>query len=452
MVIIVLIIMTLLIALSKYTVSDKLSKVFIYLYLLWWFMWLFISALDVYGLFTVSAETYLIIFMSLFLFLIGFLFGKSQKNVAQSEVTKINSINIRRNVLLNIILSFAFVILAYYFIRYLSLSQTIPTAELRMLRFSVGPLFSSTKLLLFFNFFIEAIIFFLYAIISYQIIHRDMKNYTFVIALASLVMYAAIGSGRFPIIYLLMALVLMFFIGRITVDEKASDTVDDLKHLQARKTSILILLLVMPQLMIYAAYLTAFRLGEYTFNFESIIIGMNELLRQFIIYFTGSFRALDYGLANLTSEVPLLFGQGTFAGVNEILHAVLHILGIEIQNTNYLIGEYLQNRSILIGVNIFHNYAYTSIMIFFFDFGIFGAILFSFLFGFFARKVIFTFNNKPTVPSLVLVVFIFQGMIFSVFNWVFQSPAAVITISICIIWQYFSKKEVADQVTAWIED
>ena len=399
--------MTLLIALSIYTVSDKLSKVFIYLYLLWWFMWLFISALDVYGLFTVSTKTYFIIFMSLFLFLVGFLFGKNESNISQSSVGRINSINIKNNVLLNIILSVVFVILAYYFIKYLALSRVISTEDLRMLRFSVGPLFSSTELLLFFNFFVEAFIFFLYALIAYQIIHRDIKNYSFVIALVSLGMYAAIGSGRFPIMYLLVALVLMFFIGRLSVEVKVKDLADELKTLQTRKTSILILLLVFPPLLIYGAYLTAFRLGLYTFNFESIVTGMNELMRQFIVYFTGSFRALDYGLANLTSEVPLLFGQATFAGINEILHAVLHVLGIEIQNTNYLIGAYLQNRSILIGVNLFHNYAYTNIMIFFFDFGIFGAILFSFLFGFFSRKVIFMFNNKPTVPSMVLVVLIF---------------------------------------------
>src|SRR5690606_5495689 len=153
---------------------------------------------------------------------------------------------------------------------------------------------------------------------------------------------------------------------------------------------------------IYAAWLTAFRFGYIDFDFESVSYGIDELLKQFIVYFNGPFRALEYGINNQALAQPYLYGQATLAGINELLHAFLHILGIEIQNVNYLLGDHLQHQSILVGNDIFFNYAYTHLMIFYFDLGIYGVIAFSFIFGFFARKSIFEFNKYPSIATLVV--------------------------------------------------
>lgn len=427
MTLIVAVIIGLIFLVTKYLILDKLSKIFIYLFIAWWGVWLILSTLDVYGLFTVDNSTYLLILLAIFMFVTGFVVGLSQKSIHFTEVGQIHTINIHQNKVYKVILIAVFLLVGYYFIRYQILSRQIPTNQLRIIRFSVGALFTSTEQLLFFNFFIEPFIFVLYAVIAYMIIYNKMKNIVFALSALTLFMYAGIGSGRLPIIYMLMSLVFMFLISKInpavrTIEEQLSS--EKIKKLL--KSSIYVLIAVFPLLLIYASWLTAFRLGQTSFSFETISLGFNELMKQFIVYFTGPFRALDYGLKNYVSEIPLLYGQATLAGINELLHATLHVLGVEIRNINYLLGDYLQNRSILVADGIFFNYAYTFIMIFYFDLGIIGVVLFSFIFGFFARKTIFLFNKKPSIPSLVLLVFYFLAVIFSVFSWMFQSPSAIL--------------------------
>lgn len=370
------------------------------------------------------------------MFVTGFVSGLSQKSIHFTEVGPMHTINIIQNKAYKIILMGVFLLVSYYFVRYQILSRQVPTNQLRIIRFSVGALFTSTEQLLFFNFFIEPFIFVLYAVIAYMVIYNKMKNIVFILSALTLFMYAGIGSGRLPIIYMLMALVFMFLISKInppirTIEEQ--QTSEKMKKLL--KSSIYVLIAVFPILLIYASWLTAFRLGQSTFSYDTISLGFNELMKQFIVYFTGPFRALDYGLKNYVTEIPLLYGQATTAGINELIHATLHVLGVEIRNINYLLGDYLQNRSILVADGIFFNYAYTFIMIFYFDLGIIGVVLFSFLFGFFARKTIFLFNRKPTIPSLVLLIFYFLAVIFSVFSWMFQSPSAVILLASMTILQ-----------------
>jgi hypothetical protein len=45
------------------------------------------------------------------------------------------------------------------------------------------------------------------------------------------------------------------------------------------------------------------------------------------------------------------------------------------------------------------------------------------------------FNAHPSIPSLVLLIFYFLAVIFSVFSWLFQSPSAILVIVICLILQ-----------------
>lgn len=437
----VLIVLILLIGIARYTVSDRLSKILIFLYLFWWMVWLFLSTLNVYGLFPVLPKTYLLILLSLGMFLLGYLFANDNRNKSMDIRIGFPEIKIKSNKIFNTVLVICSIILGYFFAKYIYLSFTLPVDQLRMIRFSVGALFPTTKILLLFNFFIEGFVYFLYAIIAYFIISKDIKNFTFILSVFCLVCYAGIGSGRAPILYEIMAITLLFFSKRFSSKFVEVKVENDIKRQKKRKISIIVLAAVFPPLFIYASWLTAYRLGLTSFSFQTIVLGANELLQQFIIYFTGPFRALEYGIENFAPEVPYFWGGATFAGVNELAYAAFHLAGMEITNFNYIIGSYLQDNVVLVGINTFMNYSFTNIMIFYFDFGIAGVAIMSFLFGFFSRKSVILFEKRPCIPTLVLLVLIFQAMIFSVFSWVLQSPATTIVIIACLIWTALAQKQ-----------
>lgn len=429
---------------AKYTIGDRLSKIIIYLFLAWWSTWLIISTLNVFELFDVSFNIYLLIMLGIFMFLIGFSFAYTKNNEKNIEIGRINEINIVNNRAFNIVLTICFIILLYYFSRYSYFASILPTSELRLLRYSVGTLFTSTTELLLFNYLIEAFIFSLYAVVAYLLLHGRIKNYTFILSLLCLAFYAGIGSGRFPIMYLFVAFIFVFLITRIKSSFNYSK--EEFKMIKILKRGSLILAVMLPVLLIYASWLTAFRYGYTSFNFDAIMFGMNILLKQFIVYFTGPFRALEYGIVNYAVEQPYLYGRATLAGINEIAYALFHLLNISIGNINYILGDYLQNQVILVGNNIFFNYAYTHLMIFYFDLGIFGVIIFSFVYGFLARKTVFAFNRHPSILTLIVLVITFLSMIFSVFHWMFQAPSVIILITVCLVLHFIvrSKKDVSN--------
>jgi oligosaccharide repeat unit polymerase len=432
--------------LSRYLLSDKLSKTIISFYLIWWAFWLSISTLNLYELYQVSTEIYFLLLLNTVMVLAGFMYG----NIFQDK--KINSnlildekFNVFKNKLFTGLLAVILLILLYYFLKFRAISST--SLDLRMERFIVGELFSSVAELYFFNYFIEAFIYALYTILAYLIIYNKTKNIIFIMYLLCLILYAGIGSGRGPILYLLVAVCLIYFIrNKDAVRNQNKFSKMDFKRNKKYKTRLVTSLLVLvPGILVYAAWLTAVRAGYNEFSWEVIKIGFEGQFKQLFVYYTGPFRALEFGLEYYTSNVGFLFGRGTFGGIDELINTAINLFGLNSISANVIIGGLLQNNTILIGDNVSFRYAYTSVMIHYFDLGIVGVIIFPFIFGLFVRKSIFMLQNNPTLPSLVIVVFLFQTMIFSVFSWGLQSPSSIIIIVSCYLFHKYSirKKQIS---------
>jgi len=445
MTLIIILFMSLLIAITRFLISDRLSKIIISLYLMWWTMWLTLSTLNVYDLFPVSIKTYFLLLLNIAMVLMGFLYGSIFSSRNRINNVYLNDIKVSMNKAFKILLIGSVAILTYYYIKYMTISISSPGLDLRMERFRVGLLFSSTEELLFFYYFIEAFVYVLYAVVAYMIFYKDIKNITFAMALGSILLYAGVGSGRGQIIYLLVAIALVYFIRTKDIKKNVStiNQITQVRSKKNKKTRIFSLFAIfIPGVLVYAAWLTAVRLGFREFNIEAIQIGADELFKQFIVYYTGPFRALDYGLEHFVPNTGYLWGRGTFAGIDEIINMAFHVIGLNFKSANGIIGEMLQETQILIGYNQTFNYAYTSVMIHYFDLGIAGVIVFPFLYGLFVRISIFLFQKTPSLPTLIIVVFLFQTMIFSVFSWGLQSPASNIVLISCYLWHRYTNKKV----------
>ena len=75
---------------TKILIKDKLSLVFLQLYLIWWAILLFISTFNPYGLFPVSEYIYGILILSIFCFSLGFISNKNIRNVNNNEKKLLN--------------------------------------------------------------------------------------------------------------------------------------------------------------------------------------------------------------------------------------------------------------------------------------------------------------------------------------------------------------------------
>jgi oligosaccharide repeat unit polymerase len=379
---------------------DRLSKIIITIYLLWWGVWLSISTLNVFGLFQVSIKTYSLLLLNIVMVLIGFIYGNtlSKKTIASKTLHQYE-FKLLKNKTFIAILIMNVLILLHYFVKY----NAIVGINTRMERFVVGQLFSSTGEILFYSYFIGTFMYALYAILAYLFFYQGYKNPIFLLVFISILLYAGIGSGREPIIISIVAITLVYFIRKYDYPVKC----DSMRNFYMRKEKtrkrqpyILIILLIFG-ILIYAAWLTAIRMGYRDFNIHSIQIGVNALLEHFIIYYTGPFRALDYGLVNYVPNVEYLWGRGTFAGIDEIFSRILRLFGFSFISSNNIIGGMLQNNFIHIGNNHYFNFAYTSVMIHYFDLGVVGVIVFPFFYGFFVRNAVFLYNNNKTLPALI---------------------------------------------------
>jgi oligosaccharide repeat unit polymerase len=394
---------------------------------MWWAFWLAISSLNLYGLYPVTTKIYYLLLLNVVMFFVGFLNGNifRSKNI-NSDLNLDIRIKVLNNKLLTGLLVIVFLTLIYYFFKFNSISFLLPE-DLRMQRFTVGELFSSVVELYFFNYFIEAFVYALYAIIAYMIIYNKSKNIVFIMYLLCLILYAGIGSGRGPILYLLVALCLLYFIRNKDANKLNNSFLMEVRRNRKYKARLVISLLVfVPGIIVYAAWLTAVRGGYSEFSWDVIKIGFEGQYKQLIIYYTGPFRALEFG---------------TLGGIDEIINNALTIIGIKTAPINVTIGGLLQGTPITVGDNISFRYAYTSVMIHYLDIGVTGIIILPYLFGLFARKSIFFFENNPSLPSLIIIIVMFQTMIFSVFSWGLQSPSSIIVITTCYVLHKYSVRK-----------
>lgn len=442
---VILIIMATMIIISRLLINDKLSKTIIMMYLIWWGIWLGLSTFNFYDLFSVQTSIYLLLILNVVMFCIGFLFCGALRPKNKINIKCINEKVTKHSGFLKLLILVVFILL-YYYLRYKNVVNSGISSNNRMERFSVGNVFSSGKEILAFNYFIEPFTYAATIILAYMVIYNEYKNITFILLSLCIFLYAGIGSGRGPIIGILIAMALIFFIKIIDSGKKMN--IDNLinkvgKTKKIRLRNIFFMVSIALIIFVYSAWLTAARLGYKELSMNAIQIGWNEFFKQSVVYFTGPFRALDYGLKVYPQRVGYLFGRGTFAGIDEIINMALKMIGISYTSANGIIGGMLQNNQILVGYKQSFNYAYTSVMIHYFDLGVLGVIIFPFIYGFFVRKAVFLYERKPILPTLVIIVFLFNTMINSVFSWGLQSPSSNIVLIGCYIWYKVKYKNYA---------
>lgn len=423
-----------LILIARELIKDKISKFIISTYLLFYGFWFLISTLNPFGLYNVSDLVYLIQFLGVFLFFLGFVMcgGVKGENSLMTNFTV--RFELDRYKAIKLLLLVSVLIVFHYLTKFNLIVELYGNAgDARMSRFEKGDLFGSTIELLVFNYLSFPIAVYCMAIIAYMSIIKHRYSVIFFLACAYISIYTLIGSGRENIFILITMLILTSAINSIINRRRLKFLKQKNKSKTVKK--ILIISLVSLFCVFVLSYLTALRQIGTEMSFENLTLGFFDILKNGVVYFVGPFRAFEIALRNnYIEKTGLLFGAGTFGGVEELLGYPLIYFGANFNLASNVIGNLLQNTTISIGPDTLFNFAYTNLLIYYLDFGIFGVILFSFLFGLLVRKCINHFQENPNFFSFTIVLYLFYAILFSVFKWPFQSAASIILfLSACLL-------------------
>jgi oligosaccharide repeat unit polymerase len=414
---------------TKILIKDKLSLVFLQLYLIWWALLLFISTFNPYGLFPVSEYIYGILILSIFCFSLGFISNKNIRNVNNNERKLLNEdlllkylIELSKSKIFLFLLIFFSIFIYRYLLRYQAVILLHGSEEARTLRFYVGEVFSSSAEIYFYNYFVETFSILVTIYLAFSIVLMQFKT-TFFISVFFLYLYSSFGAGRGIIIELGFYIIFLFIIKGVILN-RSLITSDKLRKLKSRKIkSLFIILPLLFGLYIFSIYLSNYRLGLNEMSLENFKTGNDEFLSQIIIYCVGSFRALEYGIVNFSSDIGYTYGGLTFGAIDEVISLFLGFLGFDVQPSNFEYG--LKTSSfITIGYNQTFNALFTNVFVQYLDFGILGVVLFSFFWGVISNKSIQIFHRTQSVFSLALVSFLFVISIFSALSWKLQSVSS----------------------------
>jgi len=423
---------------AKLFIQDGIARCMIYVYLGWWSLCLIVSTFNFLDMYPVTYTTYAILLLNVFMFTFGFIIfpGTStfqNKTVNNGRLFINYKINFHMNRTVISILLLLSIYLFYYFSKYNAELLIVGSSEARNMRFFVGPVFSSTIEVLFFNFIIEAVSMYLVAILAFCIVFGYIKNIIFCLTAINLYFFSGIGAGRGILINAGFAIGLLFLIKNILRSKiKNSNRLklfsnQNIKN-TIKHTLILLSYIVAVLLLIaYSIYLTAMRMNITEMNSDLIIVGGNVFAEQVLSYCTGSFRLLDYAINNPSYFNGHHYGSATFAGFDEMAGYVINLFGLDYQITNHFIGD-VTGKNIYVGGGLSMNALYTCVYRFYFDFNTSGVIIFSFIFGLLVRKSIFLFNSYPCISTLSIFLTLVNFAVMSTLNFYLASPAPLIFI------------------------
>ncbi|WP_426350468.1 O-antigen polymerase [Alloiococcus sp. CFN-8] len=439
-----LILVVLLALVSLYLVNrfikDKMSKLAIWIFVGWWFFWIGLSTLNLYKLYNVKPYIYLMLFLGIIMFFCGYILGDKTKLAVSKENpnnTMLTGCKYNEKKFFLYLQVLIIIILTYYFIKYKRVVSMVGAEEARLYRYSVGKVFESTIEIVFFNTFIEAFIIIAVILFSYLIVYKKYRQPSFILLGINIFLYTEIGSGRSIIIDILLYSIIFYLImNKNKLFSYKIDRIKDFKFSKKRIYKYLPIVIFIMVVLSYLSWITSTRMGGSEFSIGALLSGFSEFFKQIILYFNGPFRAFQYGVENYGEQIGLFYSRATFAGIDEIVRNFIRVIGIDYMPANSIIGDILQNNQIPIGTSLMFNYAYTYLMIFYFDFKIVGIIIFPILYGFFIRIIIFIHEKERNIYSLMLLAFLINSMVYSVFKWPLQSPSAIIVITIFYLFTY----------------
>ena len=434
LVLITLVLMFYLGVIKTRTVKNPLS-----FFLFFWGLWTCLSMLNPYSLYSVSEKAYLLIWLNIFAFSIGFILISRKK----SQDISINvSFSKKTEKLLLLIQVCLLIILTYYYIKYNSVMSRMLITDARIVKFQIGYLFGNYTEYLLFNYFVAAALYVsvIINIVKYSVDRK--KKASLLITLINIYLFAGIGLGRFIFFNTIVFIILAFTIYRgsnlmTNIAQKGNRRL----RIRSKKSKLKYIPLIFVGIY-FMTRTTAIRTGSTIDSFESFWRWFEFSVGQGVVYFLGPFRAFDnFLLTNPANTFTL--GRATLGGLDEIINNLFIIVGISINTANSIMSSFTVD-SIIIGHNgQTFNAFYTGITNFYLDGGISFVIVIPFIFGIIIAGCWNLYNKKPSLYTLAIMVFMIKTSLAYQYRWDFSAPFNWIVITILfLLYRIEKNKEV----------
>ena len=404
----------------------------LYLYLFINIILLSLSSLNIFGLYSVSKETYGIYILNIIFTIVGLKFKiKKTKekeecdNAIGSVVNK--EIQFFRSNVFKYFLLFVFCFVLIYFIKYLYVIKDLPKSEIRMAAFD--KLYSNAFSAVFYLYVVTNCVRFIELLLVIFLFDKKLKNIVsnkiiyFMVLI--ILIYTFIGFSRmsFLFIIILSLLAVIYFA--------------DIKKMFSKKNIIKISVGLI-SIFILSCFMIFFRINSDTsiFGFCKSIITQFE---QIFIYFLGAFRALDHFIINGFNDLSnLCYGRATFAGFEEIVLYPIKFFGSEIFSFNQIISVHTQTAISVGEYTNYYNAFFTSVMNFYLDFRVIGVIIFSFIHGLFIKYIIDLYKNNKSIILKCSLLFVSYNLLVSSLKWEYQSGNTIFFIIILLFIEFIS--------------
>lgn len=394
---------------------DRISKMILHFFVGYWFIALFLSIIEVNNIYEVRDSTYLLIYLGLISFILGYLTVKISKNrdytlsemILRNKVEHITSSKLYW-VILGSVCIYVYSTLIIFFdavVMYQTLS------DVREDYFSgelYGPVFSQ----------IDAFILTPFSIIStpifvYLLFYK--RNIICLLLGFFLLGYESLGGGRFGYIRIFIAIIFLLVI-----------ILNVHRVYQRRfKKFFLILSCVLIGLL---SVVTSLRTNTESAN-ES------HLLEHISSYTAGPIKAFDYSLENdyKTRINGYKYGQLTLSGLTGLSNLFLSRVGVTIPLALHDLTEIKQEDQIKIGRDRYFNALYTANLFFYHDFGIMGMIFFPFIFGMLFRLIIRRTYKTQSFCMIAVLSWLFYVLIMTVVDFWLVDPYVLLSLIVIAI-------------------
>ena len=397
-------------AICRNGVENPILKFFITTFILYMGGSVVLSMYNPYGLYEVSLKTYLIVIIGVSCFTIGLRSFCPQVNKAKNNFyvsDYIDQLLNKKWFLATIIICDLFVI--YLFQKQAVLMTMYSALELRAdldeLLFAGNSVLGLGK-----NMVIDPLGTIITFLGSYLLIYRRDKFLPLALTLVYIFCDSMLGGSRGGFFKIFLYCVFMLSIKnyvRLSNVRKSS------------KSTILVLAAVGVVVFLIMCNMTAQRSYSATgFSLDNVLIGMDDMTKQFVTYSVGPFRLLDASFSGdyFDKLGGYKFGRCTFGFIDGMVSLVSGKLGISYAYANKEVLALLQDTWIDVGGSTM-NFAYTSFFFFIQDLGLLGIIVFPLLFAYSIKFFITKFqkNQNPTV--LILISYFYYVSLYMIFSW-----------------------------------
>lgn len=419
---ILLIVGLLLLNLIKRVKMDLTSRRMLNLFVMYWILSIVLASLHVYNLRDINSFTYVLLYLNVFSFCFGFLFvARKRKDNISVDVNDVSKqmLRVSDSVFYKIVLIgasiYTYTLLVVFFgkIMFYGTLSDVRTDYFEGEMY--GPFFAQIN-----TFILQPIYLITLPIFAYLCLYK--RNWTCLVAGFYLFGYASISGGRLDYVRIAISILFIAYcILRTFKDNKRRGYA-----VAVVGAVIMFLLLVL---------VSGARMGEIG-NANGHSVGVQTAAEHLITYTAGPIAAFDYSIENDYSKFVngYQYGNLTLTQVISAINLFTSRLGFRFPIALDTFVEYKQEMYISIAPDLnYWNALYTSNLYFFNDFGVFGVILFPFLFGLLISSLINKMYKYNSFPLLVILCFCFWCMMSSVLDYFFVSPYVFITLVILYI-------------------